>query len=176
MKCNISLCLEIAASSQPVWKHLKSITTYRKIYHVSKRTSHIMNVCATNFAPISKPKFLQQYASVFLNTEKKTGLFLWPTFQIQPPFLLSCYCAAPGTFDVTSQSCFWLLCPIYDSTIHSHPEFNTPTKWKSVVKHECEMGKCIRCEVHIFIPIYCLAKSNYLEEQFKSPKHSHKQS
>lgn len=144
--------------------------------HLSKSTVYVINISATNFAPISKPKFLQQYKLVFLNNKKKASTFLWLTVPIWPRSSGSCYHAGLGALGVAAQSYFWLLCPIYDISIHSYPESNTSHKWKSDVKQEHEMRKCTRCEVYTFIPIYWLAKGNYLEEQFKSLRHSHKRS
>lgn len=168
MKPSILLCFEIAVSSQVGSRQLISIM------HLLKSTMYIINISATNFAPIFKPKFLQPYTSVSLNNKKKVSTFLWLTLPIWPRFPGSCYHAGLGTLGVASQSYFWLLCPIYDNSIHSPPESHTSHKWKPDVKQEHEMRKCTRCEVYTFIPIYWLAKGNYLEEQFKSLKHSHK--
>lgn len=140
---NISLSWDFSIWLGCVMKHTLNPLPHKGLYIMHLRAPCISWIFLPLIFIISKPKFLQQYASAFLNNKKKANTFLWLTFQIWPRVLTTPLIAMPGTLGVTFQPYFSFLCPIYGISVHSHPKFNTSKKWKSVVKREYEMGSVL---------------------------------
>lgn len=154
MNSTISPCLEIAWPGN-VFKHTRNPSPHTEKYIMLLRTLYISWIfLPLIFVPISKPKILQQHASVFVNNRKKASRFLWLTFQIWPQFPSSSYHAVPSTLGVDFSILF--LTPVsnvwYFNPLSS--EFNTSKTWKSVVKHDYETYSMSSIDLHFELLTY----------------------
>lgn len=131
-----------------MFKHTWNPSLHTEKYIMHLRAPYVSRIFLPRiFVSISKPEILQQYASVFVNNRKKASTFLWLMFQIWPQFPSSSYHAVPGTLGVTFQSCFWLLCPVYDISVHSDRNLIHP-------KNEALLSNTNMRQTNVFVVKY----------------------
>ena len=140
MDSSISPCLEIAWPGNVFNKHTRNPSTHTEKFIMLLKTLYVAWIfLPLIFVPISKPKILQQHASVFVNNTEKASTVLWLTFQIWPQFPSSSYHAVLRTLGVDFSILF--LTPV-------------SKKWKYVVKHEYEMYLMSSIYLHFKLLIY----------------------